>query len=138
MTRSRKWSMSVPREAMRASQAAAGCRRGGGDSLSGGQDGGCGLGAGIAARPRLRAGEGVPGPDAVPGADDERDGVGFGFPDAVTAGGGSARRLGNGVVQQDVAELVGESPRSLSAAEIGRDTDAPGGPERSAVTGATV
>jgi hypothetical protein len=119
-------------------QQAADFRRSCGDALSGGQDGGCGLGARIGARPRLRAGEGVLGPDAVPGAGDERDGVGFGFPDAVTAGGCGARRLGNGVVQQDVAELMGERPDSLSAAEIGRDTDAPGGPERSAVNGAAV
>jgi hypothetical protein len=83
------------------------CRRGRGDSLSGGEDSGCGLGTRIGACPRLRAGEGLLDPDAVPGADDERHGVGFGFLYAVTAGGGGARRVGNGVVQQDVAELVG-------------------------------
>ena len=77
-------------------------------------------------------------PDAVPGADDERDGVGFGFPDAVTAGGGSARRVADRVVQQDVAELMGQRPGGLSAGQTGRDTDAPGGPEGSAVAGAAV
>ena len=67
----------------------------------------CRLGTRIGARPRLRAGESVLDPDAVPGAGDERDGVGFGFLDAVTAGGCRARRVGDGVVQVDVAELVG-------------------------------
>ena len=80
----------------------------------------------------------MPGPDAVPGADDERHGVGFGFPDAVAAGGRSARRVGDRVVQQDVAELVGQRPGSLSAGQAGQDTDAPGGPVRGAVTGAAV
>jgi hypothetical protein len=88
-------------------QQAADCRRGRSDSLSGGQDGGGRLGTRIGARPRLRAGESVLDPDAVPGAGDERDGVGFGFLDAVTAGGCRARRVGDGVVQEDVAELVG-------------------------------
>ena len=119
-------------------QQAADFRRGRGDSLSGGQDGGCGLGTGIAARPRLRAGEGVLDPDAVPGADDERHGVSFGFPDAVAAGGGSARRVADRVMQQDVAELMGQRPGCLSAGQTGQDTDAPGGPERGAVTGAAV
>ena len=77
-------------------------------------------------------------PDAVPGADDERHGVGFGFPDAVAAGGCRARRVGGRVVQQDVAELMGQRPGSLPAGQAGRDTDAPGGPERGAVTGAAV
>ncbi len=77
-------------------------------------------------------------PDAVPGADGERDGVGFGFPDAVTAGGGSARRVASRVVQQDVAELMGQRPGSLSAGQTGQDTDAPDGPERSPVAGAAV
>ena len=77
-------------------------------------------------------------PDAVPGAGDERDGVGFGFLDAVTAGGCSARRVGSRVVQQDVAELMGQRPGSLSAGQAGRDADAPGGPERGAVIGAAV
>jgi hypothetical protein len=81
-------------------------RRGHGDVLPGGQDGGGGMGARIGAGPRLRAGEGVVDPDAVPGADDERHGIGFGFPDAVAAGGRSARRVAGRVVQQDVAELV--------------------------------
>ena len=39
---------------------------------------------------------------------------------------------------EDVAELVGQRPGSLSAGQTGRDADAPGGPERSAVTGAAV
>ena len=119
-------------------QQAADFRRGRGGSLSGGQDGGCGLGARIAARPRLRAGEGVLDPDAVPGADDERYGVGFGFAEAVAAGGRGARRVGDRVVREDVAELMGQRPGSLPAAETGRDADAPGGPERGAVTGAAV
>src|SRR5581483_11035124 len=113
-------------------------RRGCGDSLSGGQDGGCGLGTGIAARPRLRAGEGVLDPDSVPGADDEGHGVGFGFPDAVAAGGRNARRISDRVVQQDVAELMGQGPGGLSVRQAGQDTDAAGGPEGSAVTGAAV
>jgi hypothetical protein len=119
-------------------QQAADFRRGFGDSLSGGQDGGCGLGAPIAARPRLRAGEGVLDPDAVPGADDEGHGVGFGFPDAVAAGGCRAWRVGDRVVQQHVAELMGQRPRSLPAGQARQDADAPGGPERGAVTGAAV
>ena len=37
-----------------------------------------------------------------------------------------------------LAELMGQRPGSLSAEQAGRDTDAPSGPERGAVTGAAV
>ena len=119
-------------------QHAAYFRRGRGDAFPGGQDDGCRLGTRIGARPCPRAGKDVLDRDAVPGAGDQRYGVGFGLVHAVTAGGRRARRVSDGVVHQDVAELVGERPGGLSAGQTRRDTDAPGGPERSAVTGAAI
>ncbi len=109
-------------------QEAADSRGGRGDALAGGQDGGSGLGARIAACPGRRAGEGVLNRDAVAGAGDECYGVCFGFAYSLAAGCGGTRRVGGRVVQEYVSELVCQRPDGLAAGEAGEDADAAGGP----------
>ena len=104
-----------------------------GDAVPGGQDGGGGLGARVGAGPAGRVGQAAGGGDAVPGAGDPGDRVGFGFAQPGAAGGGGPGRVAGVVVQEHVAELVRQRPYRLLIADLRRDADAADGPEDGAV-----
>ena len=71
--------------------------------------------------------------NAMASADDEGNGVCLGLPDSLTARCGDTRLSGGRVVQENVAELVGQRPDGLAAGQARQDADAAGGPQRGAV-----
>ena len=105
-----------------------------GDAVPDGEDGGRGLGARVSAGPAGRVGQAAGGGDAVAGAGDVGDGVGFGLTQPGAPGGGRPGRVAARlVVQQDVAELVRQRPDSLLRAQGRQEPDAARGPEDGAV-----
>ena len=104
-----------------------------GDAVAGGQDSGGGLGAWVGAGPAGRVEQAADGGDAVTGAGDPGDRVGFCFAQAGAAGGGRPGRVAGAVVQQHVAELVRQRPHGLLIGDPRRDADAADGPEYGAV-----
>ena len=129
-SRDGRWVVAVEDAVGVADDAGGGCR----DAVPGGEDGGCGLGARVGAGPACRVGKLGAGGDAVPGAGDVGDGVGFGLAHSRAGGGGGPGRVTAGcVVQQDVAELVRQCPVGLLAGQAGQEPDAAGGPEGGAV-----
>ena len=109
-----------------------------GDVLADGQDGGGGLGARVGAGPAGRVGQPPGRVDAVTGAGDPGDRVGFCLAQAGAAGGGRPGQVAGTLVQQHVAELVRQCPHSLLIGDLRRDADAADGPEDGAVGRRTV